>query len=271
MGRLMETRALGLNGPTVSAIGLGCMGMSEFYGLSDREAALATIAAALEAGVTLFDTGDFYGMGHNEMLLAEALRGKRDKAFIQVKFGSQRSPDGSFLGIWAAESDGGVRGRSVPAWPAASTAPSQEALRRGRRGCDVMLNYVSHWSVHCVVGVCGARGGDVGHVALFILNDDVVRAVHHGGEHAAGYRLLADDHPGDLLQNASGAFLEFLRCDHEFDALLKYERIKACSSGDKAMDCSGTYPCTDVDPPPGPGRASPGTVPEGMTRTRSGP
>jgi aryl-alcohol dehydrogenase-like predicted oxidoreductase len=75
------------------------MGMSEFYGHSDREASLATIAAALEAGVTLFDTGDFYGMGHNEMLLAEALRGRRDKAFIQVKFGAQRGPDGSFLGV----------------------------------------------------------------------------------------------------------------------------------------------------------------------------
>jgi aryl-alcohol dehydrogenase-like predicted oxidoreductase len=75
------------------------MGMSEFYGRSDREASLATIAAALEAGITLFDTGDFYGMGHNEMLLAEALRGKRDKAFVQVKFGAQRGPDGSFLGI----------------------------------------------------------------------------------------------------------------------------------------------------------------------------
>ncbi|MBR7539420.1 aldo/keto reductase, partial [Mycobacterium tuberculosis] len=75
------------------------MGMSEFYGHSDREAALATIAAALEAGFTLFDTGDFYGMGHNEMLLAEALRGKRDQAFIQVKFGAQRGPDGGFLGI----------------------------------------------------------------------------------------------------------------------------------------------------------------------------
>jgi aryl-alcohol dehydrogenase-like predicted oxidoreductase len=75
------------------------MGMSEFYGHSDREASLATIAAALEAGITLFDTGDFYGMGHNEMLLAEALRGQRDKAFIQVKFGAQRGPDGSFLGV----------------------------------------------------------------------------------------------------------------------------------------------------------------------------
>jgi aryl-alcohol dehydrogenase-like predicted oxidoreductase len=97
-------RILGKEGPEVSALGLGCMGMSEFYGHSDHEAALATIAAALEAGITLLDTGDFYGMGHNEMLLAEALRGKRDKAFIQVKFGAQRGPDGAFLGIDARPS-----------------------------------------------------------------------------------------------------------------------------------------------------------------------
>ncbi|AWN51089.1 aldo/keto reductase [Methylobacterium sp. 17Sr1-1] len=95
----MEMRRLGLNGPSVSAIGLGCMGMSEFYGHSDRTTALATIAAAIEAGVTMFDTADFYGMGHNETLLAEGLRGKRDRAFIQVKFGAQRGPDGAFLGI----------------------------------------------------------------------------------------------------------------------------------------------------------------------------
>lgn len=92
-------RILGKGGPEVSALGLGCMGMSEFYGRSDRKASLATIAAALEAGITLLDTGDFYGMGHNEMLLAEALRGKRDKAFIQVKSGPQRGPDGAFIGI----------------------------------------------------------------------------------------------------------------------------------------------------------------------------
>lgn len=93
------TRTLGRNGPTVSALGLGCMGMSDFYGHSDRQESLATIAAALEAGITLFDTGDLYGMGHNEMLLAEGLRGKREKAFIQGKFGALRSPDGAFLGI----------------------------------------------------------------------------------------------------------------------------------------------------------------------------
>ncbi|WP_375450001.1 aldo/keto reductase [uncultured Devosia sp.] len=92
-------RSLGGGGPDVSAIGLGCMAMSEFYGTPDRGAALATIAAALDAGITLFDTGDFYGMGDNEMLLAEGLIGKRDQAFIQVKTGAQRSPDGAFIGM----------------------------------------------------------------------------------------------------------------------------------------------------------------------------
>jgi aryl-alcohol dehydrogenase-like predicted oxidoreductase len=95
----IEKRTLGRNGPSVSALGLGCMGMSEFYGRVDRDAALATIAAALEAGITLFDTGDFYGMGDNEVLLAEALQGKRDRAFIQVKTGALRAPDGSFIGL----------------------------------------------------------------------------------------------------------------------------------------------------------------------------
>jgi aryl-alcohol dehydrogenase-like predicted oxidoreductase len=96
----MEQRHLGSNGPGVSAIGLGCMGMSDFYGPADEKESLATIDAALEAGVTLLDTGDFYGMGHNELLLREALMGaKRDRAFIQVKFGAQRAPDGAFLGF----------------------------------------------------------------------------------------------------------------------------------------------------------------------------
>ncbi len=95
----LPTRLLGQNGPAVSAIGLGCMGMSHAYGQADEAESTATIHAALEAGVTLFDTGDFYGMGHNELLLGRALAGKRDRAFIQVKFGAQRSPDGQFIGF----------------------------------------------------------------------------------------------------------------------------------------------------------------------------
>jgi aryl-alcohol dehydrogenase-like predicted oxidoreductase len=95
----MRTRHLGRNGPAVSMVGLGCMGMSDFYGPADRAESLATIHAATEAGITLLDTGDFYGMGHNEMLLAEAIKGRRDKLFIQVKFGAQRSPDGAFIGF----------------------------------------------------------------------------------------------------------------------------------------------------------------------------
>ena len=96
---MFAKRMLGKGGPEVSAIGLGCMGMSDFYGQADRGAAIGTIHAALEAGITLLDTGDFYGMGDNEMLLAEALKGKREQAFIQLKFGAQRGPDGAFIGV----------------------------------------------------------------------------------------------------------------------------------------------------------------------------
>jgi aryl-alcohol dehydrogenase-like predicted oxidoreductase len=96
----MKMRRLGASGPEVSAIGLGCMGMSDFYGPADEGESMATIHAALEAGITLLDTGDFYGMGHNEMLLREALKGgKRQRAILSVKFGAMRGPDNSWLGI----------------------------------------------------------------------------------------------------------------------------------------------------------------------------
>ena len=89
----MQTRRLGRSGPEVSAIGLGCMGMSGMYGPADRAEAIATIHAALDAGITLIDTGDFYGMGHNELLIGEALRGvPRDAYLLSVKFGAQRDP-----------------------------------------------------------------------------------------------------------------------------------------------------------------------------------
>ncbi|MEU1314640.1 aldo/keto reductase [Streptomyces tibetensis] len=98
----MRTRPLGTTGPQVSALGLGCMGMSALYGEADRTESVATIHAALEAGVTLLDTGDFYAMGHNEMLIGEALRAapaaRREQALVSVKFGALRGPDGSWLG-----------------------------------------------------------------------------------------------------------------------------------------------------------------------------
>ena len=95
----MERKKLGKLGPTVSAVGLGCMGMSGMYGPSDRAESLATIHAALDADINLLDTGDFYGMGHNEMLIGEALRGvKRDSVVLSVKFGALRGPDQGWIG-----------------------------------------------------------------------------------------------------------------------------------------------------------------------------
>jgi aryl-alcohol dehydrogenase-like predicted oxidoreductase len=95
----MEQRKLGKTGPETSALGLGCMGMSDMYGPTDRVESVATIHAAMEAGVTLLDTGDFYGMGHNEMLIREAIQGRRDEVQLSVKFGGMRSPDGAFVGF----------------------------------------------------------------------------------------------------------------------------------------------------------------------------
>ncbi|WP_184348758.1 aldo/keto reductase [Streptomyces olivoverticillatus] len=98
----MLHRTLGTTGPQVSALGLGCMGMSALYGDTDRAESIATVHAALDAGVTLLDTGDFYAMGHNEMLIGEALRSApakaREQALTSVKFGALRGPDGAWLG-----------------------------------------------------------------------------------------------------------------------------------------------------------------------------
>ncbi|MEU9618047.1 aldo/keto reductase [Streptomyces sp. NPDC048155] len=96
------TRTLGSTGPQVSALGLGCMGMSALYGESDRTESIATIHSALDAGITLLDTGDFYGMGHNELLINEALRtaptAAREQALTSVKFGALRTIEGAFSG-----------------------------------------------------------------------------------------------------------------------------------------------------------------------------
>ncbi|MGA8043532.1 MAG: aldo/keto reductase [Terracidiphilus sp.] len=95
---LTERRRLGENGPAVFPIALGCMGMSGMYGPVDEPESLATIHAAIDAGVNLLDTGDFYGMGDNEMLIAKALRFQREDVLLSVKFGAQRGPSGAWIG-----------------------------------------------------------------------------------------------------------------------------------------------------------------------------
>jgi aryl-alcohol dehydrogenase-like predicted oxidoreductase len=110
----LPTRRLGSNGPAVSAIGLGCMAMSGIYGQVDEPESIATIHAALDAGINLLDTGDFYGMGYNELLISRALADRsRDDVLISVKFGAQRGPDASWLGYDA-------RPQAVKTWLAYS-------------------------------------------------------------------------------------------------------------------------------------------------------
>jgi aryl-alcohol dehydrogenase-like predicted oxidoreductase len=92
---------LGTRGPSVFPIALGCMGMGagSWYGDSDEAESVATIHEAIERGVDVLDTGDFYGMGRNELLVGKALKGRRDKVLLSVKFGAFRGPDGEFLGL----------------------------------------------------------------------------------------------------------------------------------------------------------------------------
>ncbi len=121
----MNVRRLGASGPSASAVSLGCMGMSGMYGAADRTESIATIHAARDAGVNLLDTGDFYGMGHNELLIAEATRGRaRDDYLLSVKFGAQRGPDGAWLGYDASP-------------PAVKTALAHSLTRLGVEHIDV--------------------------------------------------------------------------------------------------------------------------------------
>jgi len=118
-------RRLGRSGPEVSALGLGCMGMSGMYGPADRAESIATIHAALDAGIDLLDTGDFYGMGHNELLIGEAVRGRpREEYRLSVKFGAQRGPDGAWMGYDASP-------------PAVKTALAYTLVRLGVDHIDV--------------------------------------------------------------------------------------------------------------------------------------
>lgn len=99
MNQSLPRRSLGRQGPTVSAIGLGCMGMSDFYGEADHATNLAVLNHALDIGVNFLDTADMYGVGRNEMLLAEVLKSRRNEVVLATKFGNVRAPNGDFLGV----------------------------------------------------------------------------------------------------------------------------------------------------------------------------
>lgn len=186
------TRSLGQNGPMVSAIGLGCMGMSEFYGEHDRKSSLATIAAALEAGITLFDTGDFYGMGHNEMLLAEALKGRRERAFLQVKFGPQRHPNGAFIGYDAR-----------PA--AVKTALAYSLTRLNTDYVDLYQTGVDpNVPIEETIGAIGelVQTGYVRHIGIMNATAEMIRRAHATYPITAlqfEYSLMSRDIENDIL------------------------------------------------------------------------
>jgi aryl-alcohol dehydrogenase-like predicted oxidoreductase len=166
----MEKRKLGRNGPAVSAIGLGCMAFSGTYGPTTEQESIATIRAALEAGVTLLDTGDFYGMGHNEMLLQKALAGRpRDSYFLSVKFGGMRAPNGAFIGFDAR--------------PAAVKNSLSYTLRR--LGTDYVDLYFPsrvdpHVPIEDTVGAISemVKAGYVRHVGLSEASSETIRRAH---------------------------------------------------------------------------------------------
>jgi len=190
----MERRTLGPQGPEVSAIGLGCMGMSDLYGPADRGESLATIAAALAGGITLLDTGDFYGMGHNELLIGEALRDvPRERVQLSVKFGALRDPDGGW---------GPYDGR-----PAAVKNFLAYSLRRlGVDHIDIyrLARLDPAVPIEDTVGAIAdmVKAGHVRHVGLSEVGAETIRraaSVHPISDLQIEYSLLSRDIEGEIL------------------------------------------------------------------------
>jgi aryl-alcohol dehydrogenase-like predicted oxidoreductase len=166
-GSPVEARRLGADGPAVAPLGLGCMGMSGMYGPADRAESIATIHAALDAGIELLDTGDFYGMGHNELLIAEALRGRpRADYLLSVKFGAQRGPDGTWLGYDASP-------------PAVKTALAHSLTRLGVDYVDVYrpARLDPKVPIEETVGAIGelVQAGYVRHIGLSEVGPETIR------------------------------------------------------------------------------------------------
>jgi aryl-alcohol dehydrogenase-like predicted oxidoreductase len=166
----MDTRTLGKTGPRISALGLGCMGMSDLYGPADETESIATIHAALDAGITLLDTGDFYGSGHNELLIRQALHDRdRTQVTISVKFGALRDPDGGW---------GGNDGR-----PASVKNFLAYTLRRlGTEYVDIYrpARLDPQVPIEETVGAIAemVRAGHVRHIGLSEVSADTLRRAH---------------------------------------------------------------------------------------------
>ncbi|MER5636807.1 aldo/keto reductase [Kitasatospora sp. NPDC002227] len=188
---------LGRTGPTTSALGLGCMGMSDLYGPADETESIATVHAALDAGVTLLDTGDFYGMGHNELLIHEALRGRnREDVQISVKFGALRGADNSWLGYNAS--------------PAATKASLAYSLRRLRtdyidvyRPARLDPNVPIEETVGAIADL--VKAGYVRHIGLSEVGSETLRraaAVHPISDLQIEYSLISRGLEAEVLPTA---------------------------------------------------------------------
>ncbi|MEL6327972.1 MAG: aldo/keto reductase [Cyanobacteria bacterium J06626_23] len=190
----MQTRTLSTNGPTVSALGLGLMGMSDLYGTADEKESIATIHAALDAGITLLDTGDFYGMGHNEQLINKALKGRdRDNAVISVKFGALRDPAGNWIG---------VDGRPA----AVKNALAYTLQRLGTDHVDIyrLARLDPTVSIEETVGAIAdmVKAGYVRHIGLSEVGADTIRraqAVHPISDLQIEYSLISRGIEADIL------------------------------------------------------------------------
>jgi aryl-alcohol dehydrogenase-like predicted oxidoreductase len=163
----VKRRRLGESGPEVSEIGLGAMGMSGMYGPAERGESIATIHSALDAGIDLIDTGDFYGMGHNELLIAEALRGRpRQDYLLSVKFGAQRAPDGAWVGYDTSP-------------PAVKTALAHSLTRLGVEYLDIYrpARLDAEVPIEETVGAIGEMvdAGYVRHIGLSEVGAETIR------------------------------------------------------------------------------------------------